>query len=348
MPHRIRDLITNFGWPRIIIALFPVSLFVAAPFVNVGIGVSLSDLINRFGMNAILALALVPMVQSGCGLNFGLPVGVIAGLLGATISIEAGCSGAVGFATALAIACLIATVLGLGYGLLLNRVKGDEMLIATFVGFASVAFMSILWLLIPFRSPTLIRGFAGKGLRTTISLDGLWPHILSDRWSFRVGSDFLFPTGMIAFSALACVLVWAFMHTKTGTALAAVGSSPESAQASGINVNRMRTVSVVLSTILGAVGILVYQQGFGFIQLYNAPLDMAFPAVAAILIGGASVNKATITNAVIGTLLFQGILTMTASVVNSVVKTDLSGVIRILVSNGMILYALTGNTKGAK
>ena len=68
---------------------------------------------------------------------------------------------------------------------------------------------------------------------------------------------------------------------------------------------------------------------------------MAFPAIAAILIGGASVNKATIVNVIIGTFLFQGILTMTPSVVNGIIKTDMSETIRIIVSNGMILYALT-------
>ena len=46
-------------------------------------------------------------------------------------------------------------------------------------------------------------------------------------------------------------------------------------------------------------------------------------------------------NVVVGTFLFQGILTMTPSVINSVMQTDMSEVIRIIVSNGMILYALT-------
>ena len=40
-------------------------------------------------------------------------------------------------------------------------------------------------------------------------------------------------------------------------------------------------------------------------------------------------------------MLYQGILTMTPSVINSVMQTDMSEVIRIIVSNGMILYALT-------
>lgn len=67
--------------------------------------------------------------------------------------------------------------------------------------------------------------------------------------------------------------------------------------------------------------------------------------MAAILIGGASVHKATLTNVLIGTFLFQGILTMTPSVINSMLQTDMSEVIRIIVSNGMILYALTRVTR---
>ena len=103
----------------------------------------------------------------------------------------------------------------------------------------------------------------------------------------------------------------------------------------------MRTLSVILSTWLGAVGIIIYEQSFGFIQLYMGPFNMAMPAVSAILLGGASVNKASIANVVIGTLLFQGILTMTPSVMNGLIQMDVSEVIRIIVSNGMILYALT-------
>ena len=113
------------------------------------------------------------------------------------------------------------------------------------------------------------------------------------------------------------------------------------ARATGINIDKVRIESVVMSTVLSAVGIIIYQQSFGFVQLYLAPFYMAFPAIAAILIGGASVNRATIANVVIGTFLFQGILTMTPTVVNGLIKTDMSETIRIIVSNGMILYALT-------
>ena len=380
----LKKYIEAAGWPRIIIGLFLLSLFGVAPLVGVSVGTSLSNTLERFGMNGVLVLAMVPMVQSGCGLNFGLPLGIIAGLLGATISIElsphiAGLISAAGidpfviasgkealsyfaglcvFIAALCIAVPIAAVLGYFYGQLLNRVKGDEMMIATYVGFSSVAFMCIAWLLIPFRNPTMIWGYGGSGLRTTITVGGFWHRVLSGLWSIEIkwlipagtfpfyasrdwAERLVIPVGMFLFLGLMCYLVWLFMRTKTGTALTAVGSNAEFARASGIDVDRTRIISVVLSTVLGAVGILVYQQSFGFIQLYTAPLMMAFPAVASILLGGASVNKASIWNVLVGAFLFQGILTMTPSVINNVLKSDMSEVIRIIVSNGMILYALT-------
>ena len=336
----IGNFIDKAGWPRIIIGLFLLGLFVAAPFVGVRIDTSLSDTLVRFGMNGVMVLAMIPMVQSGCGLNFGLPLGIIAGLLGATLSIELDIRGSLGFLSAMLLSMPIAAVLGFFYGKLLNRVKGDEMMIATYVGFSSVAFMCIAWLLLPYKNPTMIWGYGGAGLRTTISVGDYWIHVLSDLLSFRVGHLFV-PTGMFLFFGLMSFLVWLFMKSKTGTAMTAVGSNPEFARASGVNVDRMRTVSVVLSTMLGALGILVYEQSFGFIQLYMGPFYMALPAVAAVLLGGASVNKASILNVVVGTFLFQGILTMTPSVINSVLQTDMSEVIRIIVSNGMILYALT-------
>lgn len=341
MKNKLQEFIENAGWPRIIIGLFLLALFIAAPFVGVRIDASLSDTLVRVGMNGILVLAMVPMVQSGCGLNFGLPLGIIAGLLGAVTSIQIGIKGSVGFLIAAAIAIPIAIVLGWLYGQLLNRVKGDEMMIATYVGFSSVALMCIAWLLLPYTSPTMIWGYGGSGLRTTISVEGYWLNALSKYINIRIGEFFYVPVGMFLFFAFVAFLVWAFFRTKVGTAVTAVGSNPEFARASGINVDRMRTISVILSTVLGALGILVYEQSFGFIQLYMGPFYMAFPAVAAILLGGASVNKASMVNVVVGTFLFQGILTMTPSVINSVMQTDMSEVIRIIVSNGMILYALT-------
>ena len=90
---RVRGAVQSFGLPRMIIAVFLLVLFIAAPFVGADFWTQVTNLFNRFSWNAVLVLAMVPMVHSGCGLNFGLPVGIIAGLLGATLSIEWGFTG---------------------------------------------------------------------------------------------------------------------------------------------------------------------------------------------------------------------------------------------------------------
>ncbi|MDR2661907.1 MAG: ABC transporter permease [Treponema sp.] len=345
---KLAGFVADFGWPRLIIFFFVALLFLAAPFVGVRVDNSLKDVIVRFGQNGVMVLAMVPMMQAGAGLNFGLPVGIIAGLLGSTLAMQLHLAGAAGFAGAVLFSLPLAVIFGLLYGILLNKVKGEEMTIAMYVGFSIVTFMAIMWLILPFTNPTMVWGYTGQGLRTTITLDGYWSHVLNDFLVIRIGRNFEFPTGAILFFVLMAFIMWLFMRSRTGTALTAVGSNPDFARAGGVSVNRMRMISVVVSTIYGAVGILVYQQSFGFVQLYNAPLYMAFPAVAAILLGGASVNKASILNVVVGTFLFQSILAMTPSVINSILKTDMSEVIRILISNGMIIYALTRRTRAAK
>jgi simple sugar transport system permease protein len=349
----LESFVASFGWPRIIIALFIIALFFLAPVAKVEIPWAISDVLNRFGMNAILVLAMVPMVQSGCGLNFGLPIGVIAGLLGSTLAIQFASVGPlVGiltpglpvFVAAILLAMPFAALFGWLYGMLLNRVKGDEMIIATYIGWGAVSFMSIMWLVLPYNAPTMIWAFKGYQLRSTIAVSGFYDKVLSDFLAFRSG-NFVFPTGMILFVALMCFVVWMFFRTKSGTAMTAVGSNPDYARASGVDAGKMRIISVVASCMLGAVGIIVYQQSYGFIQVYNGPLMAAFPAVAALLIGGASVNKASILNVVVGTLLYQGMITMTPKVINSLLQSDMAEVLRIIIANGMILYALTRKSK---
>lgn len=339
--EKLNRTIAGVGWPRIIIALFLASLFFIAPIAGVRVSTSLTNVLVRFGMNGVMVLAMVPMIQSGCGLNFGLPLGIIAGLLGACLSIELDVTGLLGFGVAILLSIPIALLFGWLYAQVLNQVKGSEMMIATYVGFFAVALMCLGWLLLPFKSPYMIWGYGGEGLRTTVSVEAHWMHVLNNFCSIQVGDYFTFPTGMFLFLGMMCFLMHIFMRTQTGAKMAAAGTNPDFARAAGIDVDRMRTFSVMMSTTIGAIGILVYEQSFGFIQLYMAPFYMAFPAVAAILLGGASIRKVSLANVLIGTFLFQGMVTMTPSVINSLIESDMSEVLRIVVSNGMILYALT-------
>ena len=166
---KLRRLVNSYGVPRLIITGFLLLMFILAPVAGVDFATQITNVINRFSWNAIMVLAMVPMIHSGCGLNFGLPLGIISGLLGATLSIEFGFTGGMSFLMAIVIATPFALVLGGGYGWMLNKIKGGEMMVATYVGFSSVSFMCMMWLLLPYKSPTMVWGFAGKGLRTTIS-----------------------------------------------------------------------------------------------------------------------------------------------------------------------------------
>jgi simple sugar transport system permease protein len=201
--------------------------------------------------------------------------------------------------------------------------------------------MSIGWMIIPFTSPEMVWAIGGSGLRSTITLTGRYARVLDDFMSFTVFGAKI-PTGALLFFAAFCMLIWLFLRSRTGAAMMAAGDNPRFAAASGINVNRQRIIGTVISTVLGGIGILVYAQSFGFLQLYQAPLMMPFAATAAILIGGATAKKATISHVISGTILFQALLTISLPVINQLMPVgNLSEVIRIIVSNGVILYALT-------
>jgi len=331
----------KLGIPRIVLGVFFILLCFMCLWFDLSLATLLSNSLVRMGMNAVMVLAMVPGIQCGISLNLGLPIGLVAGLIGGLVTIEWGIPGVWGFIVAILVGCAIAAVCGWLYAQLLNRLKGEEMSVTTYVGFSIVSLMCIAWLVLPFQSLKL-RWPMGTGLRNTIGLDSTnFKHILDDFLAFDIGG-FTVPTGLLLFMLLMCFLVWVFTRTKTGVAMSAVGNNPRFAEATGINVDKMRVIGTVLSTVLGAIGILVYSQSYGFMQLYTAPRQMGFIAASAILIGGASTSRCKISHVLIGTFLFQGVLTLGMPVANVLVPgSTISETLRILISNGIILYALT-------
>ncbi|MCG1011047.1 hypothetical protein JT739_00350 [Tepidanaerobacter sp. GT38] len=341
MSQKIKKFLDKFGYTRIIIILFLIMLFIAAFALELQTDSLISGILNRAGMNMILTLAMVPSIQSGTGLNFGLSVGILCGVLGAVLSIAMNLTGWQAFLIANGLGIVFAIIAGYIYGLLLNRVKTQEMLIGTYAGFSVVSGMCMFWILAPFKSPKMIWPYGGRGLRVTVSLEDTFDKILNN-FLLREYNGIEVPWGLYAYIILLCLAVWLFSRSKTGIAMQTAGSNPRFAESCGINVDGMRIIGTILSTVLGAMGILVYAQSYGFLQLYNAPLYMAFPAVAAILIGGASVHKASIAHVIIGTFLFQALLVVALPVTNAVLpEGNLSEVVRIIISNGIIVYALT-------
>ncbi|NCB41588.1 MAG: ABC transporter permease [Clostridia bacterium] len=350
MKDKFSAAIKALGLPRIIIFSFFILVVFGAAYYDLGLPALFGSVLRRWGMYGVLVLAMVPAIQCGIGPNFGVSLGIVCGLLGSLLVIEFDMNAMLGPWGAILIAMLISVVfavlVGYGYGLLLNKVKGSEMTVSTYVGFSAIAFMNIWWVTLPFKNGEINWPIAGSGARTTISLASSFGELLNSAGSFYVvgeGSTGMYvPTGLLLFFFLACYAMYLFMKSKTGKAMSAAGANPAFAKASGIDVDKMRIIGTALSTALGAVGIVTYAQAFGFLQMYNAPLMMGFACVAAILIGGASTKQAKISHVVIGTFLFQGILVIALPVANKVfVGTDLSDIMRIIISNGIIIYALT-------
>ncbi len=343
----VKKAVNQIGFSRLVIGIFLIVFLNAVVILDLPIYMMLSDILIRIGMNIILVLALVPAIKAGTGLNFALPLGIICGLIGAIVSIDQGYSGLFSFIIALVVAIPLALIIGYLYGLLLNRIKGDEMTVGTYVGFSIVSVMCIFWLVAPFTNPEIVWAFGGVGVRNTVLLSSSFEKILNSFLMFNVGKIEI-PTGLFLFSFLLCLMVWIFGKTKIGNSMHIAGSNPRFALSCGISVNNMRILGTVMSTVLAGIGILVYAQSFGFVQLYQAPLMMAFPAVAAILIGGATPGRAEISHVIVGTILFQAVLVVSSPVINVLIEGSFSEIFRGLISNGVILYALSMKTTGGE
>ena len=334
--------------PTLIIGGFWIIMLSLGTWQGLPLNALIGDTIRRYGMWGIMVLAMVPSIQSGTGPNFALPIGVCCGLLAQVLAVEFGFYGVIWLLMAILFAIAIAGAVGYVYGKLMNAVKGSEMTIATYTGFAFTYLFCIFWMAAPFKNP-FMGWMIGSGLRTTIDLSNVGAAHILNNFGFFTVLGIPIPTGMLLVFALCCVLVWLFFRSKSGIAISAVGMNPMFARASGLNVDGSRVTANILSTILAAIGIIMYSQSFGFAQLYDAPLMMAFQAVAAVLVGGASAQRSKIFNVLLGTLIFQGLLTNSPPVLGKLVPvTDLTEIMRMVVQNGIILYALTQVKGGGK
>ena len=110
---------------------------------------------------------------------------------------------------------------------------------------------------------------------------------------------------MLFRSVLLCIFIVWFRRTKLGQDMRAIGQDQIVSNASGIPVERTRIIAIVMSTVLAMVGQIIFLQNMGNMATYNAHRQTGFFAVAAILVGGASVTKATIPNVFVGVVLLH-------------------------------------------
>ena len=141
--------------------------------------------------------------------------------------------------------------------------------------------------------------------------------------------------------ALLCMFNIGIMRTRLGQQFRAVGQSMTVANASGINVDRVRVIAIMLSTVLAAWGQLIFVQNFGVFQTYGAHEQVGLYAGAAILVGGASIVRATNAQAILGCILFHTLFIVAPAAGNTLFgDAGIGEYFRVFISYGVIALSL--------
>lgn len=148
---------------------------------------------------------------------------------------------------------------------------------------------------------------------------------------------------MITFALIGvlCLFNNALMRTKIGQQFRAVGQNRVVANASGINVDKVRVIAIMISTVLAGWGQLIFVQNMGSFQTYGAHEQVGLYAGAAILVGGASIKKATNKQALLGCILFHLLFIVAPSAGKNLFGDAAIGeYFRVFISYGVIALAL--------
>ncbi len=149
------------------------------------------------------------------------------------------------------------------------------------------------------------------------------------------------PTVTFLVVGVLCLFNTALLRTRIGQQFRAVGQNRTVANASGINVDKVRVIAIMISTVLAGWGQLIFVQNMGSFQTYGAHEQVGLYAGAAILVGGASIRKATNGQALLGCVLFHLLFIVApAAGKNLFGDAAIGEYFRVFISYGVIALAL--------
>jgi simple sugar transport system permease protein len=265
------------------------------------------ELLTRLGRDSFLVLSLLIPIIAGMGLNFGMVLGAMAGQIGLIFITDWGAKGLGGLVLAALVSTPIAVLLGYITGAILNRAKGREMV----TGFILAFFINGLYQLvvlygmgpvIPIRSSALVLS-RGYGIRNAVNLEGIRQSV-DELIPLTIGG-LKVPVATFILISLFCMFVAWFRKTKIGQDMRAVGQDMAVSDAAGIPVERTRIIAIIISTVLACYGQIIYLQNIGTLNTYNSHDQVGMFSIAALLIGGATVSRASISNVFVGVTLFH-------------------------------------------
>lgn len=313
------------------------------PRADLSLNYLLNEGMTRLGRNAFLILSLLIPVMAGMGMNFGMTLGAMAGQIGLIFAADWQVWGIPGLILAAIISIPISVLLGIMIGKLLNRAKGREMITSYMIAFAmdGVYQFFVLFMMgpvIPIIHNTL-KLPRGYGIRNTVSLLNM-RQSLDNLLAVSVGGVKI-PVLTLIIIAAACLFILWFRRTKLGQDMRAVGQDMEVARDAGINVERTRVISMVISTVFAGFGMIIYLQNVGNFPTYTAHTQIGMFSIAALLVGGASVEKASIKNVFLGVILFHTMF-IVAPRTGTVITGDsmIGEYFRVFVSYAVITIAL--------
>jgi rhamnose transport system permease protein len=104
---------------------------------------------------------------------------------------------------------------------------------------------------------------------------------------------------------VAALTYWFAMHTRTGRQIFALGSNPAAAALRGIDVTLVTLVVFAISGALAGLAGIMYASRWGFVNPSNTGSGFEFQVIAAVVIGGVSINGGvgTVAGVVLGVLL---------------------------------------------
>lgn len=131
------------------------------------------------------------------------------------------------------------------------------------------------------------------------------------------------------------------MNTRLGQNMRTVGQSRTVATSAGIHVDKIRIIATCISTVLAAWGQLIFLQNLGTFSTVTQQDNVGLYAVAAILVGGATVQKANNKQAIIGVILFHTLFVVAPLAATKIVgDSAISEYIRMFISYGVIAVSL--------
>ena len=323
--------------------MFVLICIICIPISGFSVGYLINEIVTRMGRNIFLILCLLFPIMAGMGLNFGMTLGAMAGEIALIFVADWQVWGIPGVVLAMILSVPFSVLLGMLCGKLLNMSKGREMITSYIISFFinGVYQLIVLYMMgsiIPIKhfSLKLPRGY---GIRNTVSLLNM-RQCVDNLLAVNIGGVKI-PVLTFIIIALFCLFIVWFRKTKLGQDMRAVGQDMEVARDAGIKVERTRIISIVMSTVFSGFGMIIYLQNMGNIATYSSHSQIGMFCIAALLVGGASVDKASIGNVFLGVILFHTMFIVAPSAGAKIKGDSMIGeYFRVFVSYAVITVAL--------